>query len=717
MAEFAHYNHEDSDDDALAERPTRVERTLAHAEPEHSTVPAEQEGTIFSRDKIASDLSRPLFDFIRKQEQPEAHAVEKPEPLSDAESLPSVSNPSEPETRTYQPPVEAEVAQAVHEQAARAAEEDDDDEAADDSHATHASATATPAPVASAQKPARAAENILHVEHASAPTSEPAQPAPRRQERPRPLNEQFEEIMGAEMGQDFSLMASGERLGETEDEPEPADPRTFVANWPHQKSEFAESEQPEAGGEPEPDAFYYAEAEPASESREPTPFSDAEAAEIARSARMDQAQAEARDAGMPPHAGGGGAVPPRGGTHGAASGGIPFGGGLPTVGFNAAPVAALGSPLEMFRSPGKPEKSHKGRYFAAGFITGWAVKQHLANKKMQKMNQERQKVAEAQRQEVDSLKYQQHDTSLRLQQAEGRLQETEATVTKQAARIAETQATVRQHEDRITGEAALAAPAEASSTAPAAVESGRVAEPAAEASAHQRAAEQQSTPAQESAPVHQPNRMESTPLQYAAAAAEIPFAAASAAAGAAERAPAPFAAEAQKAVPAAERPPKTPAEEAAELVEQAYKLQSGEHVEHATGGGHNIIVDSHGHEVQGAMVYGEEFKFQQRQEQVRAGAYDNSDDARKRQADNNYDTGIITGLGGSAGYPAAGDPRLGGGMPGSDKRLPLGIPKSVNPQHLLRARNQNPLVATVASPWLWASVIVLIVAFFVAAFI
>jgi hypothetical protein len=711
MAEFAHYNHEDSDDDAPAERPAPAEHTSAHTEAEHPKVPAEQEGTIFSRDKIASDLSRPLFDFIRKQEQPEAHAAERFEPISEAESLPSVSNPSEPETRTYQPPVEAEVAQAIHEQAVHAAEDDDDDEAADDSHPTHAAATpaATPAPAAPAPKPALSAEHALHIEHAeehAEPEPEPEQPALPRQEHSRPLSEQFEEIMHAEMGEDFNRMASGEHLGETEDEPNPNDSRTFVANWPHQQSEFAEPEQPESDGEP--DAFYYAEAEPAADSREPTPFSDAEAVEIARSARMDQIQAEARDANTAgaAHGARGGAIPPLGGTHGVASGGMSFGGGLPTAGFNAAPVVALQSPLETFRSPSKPEKSHKGRYFVAGFITGWAVKQHLANKKMQKMNQEHQKAAEAQQQEVDSLKYQQHDMGLRLKQTEGRLQEAEATATRQATRAAEAQ----------TAEAPLVAPAAVESVVP----GGQVAARAAEAVAPQRAAEQQAAPVQESAPIDRPNRMESTPLQYAAAAAEIPFAAASAAAaaGAAERAPAPFAVEAQKAAPVAERPPKTPAEEAAALVEQAYQLQSGEHIEHATGGGHNIIVDSHGHEVQGAMVYGEEFKFQQRQEQVRAGAFDNSDDARKRQADNNYDAGIITGLGGSAGsYPAASDPRLGGGTPGSDKRLPLGIPNSVNPQHLLRARNQNPLVATVASPWLWASVVVLIVAFFVAAFI
>ncbi|HSX34345.1 MAG TPA: hypothetical protein VLF62_01755, partial [Candidatus Saccharimonadales bacterium] len=257
MAEdFPRYNHEDSDDDAPAERPQPAEHTLAPAEAEHPKVPAQQEGTIFSRDVIAPNLSRPLFDFIRKQEQPKAHLEENPEPLLSTAALPGVSNPSEPEMRTYQPPAETEIAHAIHE---ASSEDDDDDEAADDTSAAHAT-TATPMPT---------------------PAPAPERPAAHQQELERPLKEQFEEIMRAEMGEDYTRMASGEHLGETEDEPEPGDPRTFVANWPHQPSEYAEPEQP-AQNEGEPDAFYYAEAEPQPDPQEPRPFNNGEAAAIAR---------------------------------------------------------------------------------------------------------------------------------------------------------------------------------------------------------------------------------------------------------------------------------------------------------------------------------------------------------------------------------------------------------------------------------------------------
>ncbi|HSX34493.1 MAG TPA: hypothetical protein VLF62_02505, partial [Candidatus Saccharimonadales bacterium] len=559
--------------------------------------------------------------------------------------------------------------------------------------------------------------------------------------------EQFEEIMRAEMGEDYTRMASGEHLGETEDEPAPGDPRTFVANWPHQPSEYADPAPP-AQNEGEPDAFYYAEAEPQPDPQEPRPFNNGEAAAIARAARFDQLHAEARDANTPytpatPHrAGGGGGgttppTPPTGGTHGAASGGMPFGGGggggapATNANFNVAPsLASAAAPLEMLgTTPNRREKPHHGRYFAAGFITGWAVKQHLANKQLKRVNEAHNKAAEAQQEKVDTLTYNQHHMGQRLKRTEGQLRETEAAVTAQATRAAEDTAIARQHQERMERAiaetpAAVAAPAPqlAERPAPAPVQERAFTEQPVRSASEQPLAAERPRPAA--------NAMESMPLQYAAAAAETPFAAASvaSAAGAAERgAPAAFAAEAQKPAPAPERPPQTPEEAAAALVEQAYNLQSGQHVEHAAGGGHNIIVDKHGHEVQDAMVYGDEFKFQQRQEQARAGAFDNDDDdtnANKQQRpaeqQHTYNTGIITGLGGggggTSGYPAG--PQYGAGDPHTNaKRLPLGIPKSVSPQHLLRAKNQNPLVATVASPWVWASVIVLIVAFFVAAFI
>jgi hypothetical protein len=165
-------------------------------------------------------------------------------------------------------------------------------------------------------------------------------------------------------------------------------------------------------------------------------------------------------------------------------------------------------------------------------------------------------------------------------------------------------------------------------------------------------------------------------------------------------------------------------------VAEAYELQDGEHVVHAAGGGHNIVVDKHGHEVEGAMQYADEFKFQQRQEQARAGAFDDDEateeeatpeaaldpqqmqeraqaaqqQRRRTGAGVNYGANIVTGL--TSGLPNAAH-EISAGMSDARKRLTANIPN----------KNANPVVATLASPWLWASVFVLLAAFFAAAFI
>jgi hypothetical protein len=131
------------------------------------------------------------------------------------------------------------------------------------------------------------------------------------------------------------------------------------------------------------------------------------------------------------------------------------------------------------------------------------------------------------------------------------------------------------------------------------------------------------------------------------------------------------------------------------------------------------------------MQYADEFKFQQRQEQARAGAFDDdeSDDEgaapqeaaldpaqqqphaiaaqqqrRRSGAGVNYGANIVTGL--ASGLPNAAH-EIGTGMSDARKRLTANIP----------SKNENPVVATLASPWLWASVFVLLAAFFIAAFV
>jgi hypothetical protein len=358
----------------------------------------------------------------------------------------------------------------------------------------------------------------------------------------------------------------------------------------------------------------------------------------------------------------------------------------------------------MFTTPptARQEKTHKGRWFAAGFITGWVVKQHFANKKLRAQEAAHTKVTEAQGQKIDTLEYNQYHADQKLKRTEGNLQTTqnEQAKAQRAAAAAESarlnQAQHARAEQAAAQSRAGSAPEQAAGMPLTAAEQ---AVPFAAMAANRAPA-----PAAEQRPFAAPS-ME-TPLQHAAA--EIPFGAAAAAQPSAEGRPSgqPFAAEtAPKAVPAAERPPQTAHETAQELVAQAYNLQPGQHIEHATGGGHNIIVDKHGHEVQNAMEYGEEFQFQRRQEQLRSGAFANDSSQGGQGASQDYSNGIITGLG------------IGSGQVNSDHDLPSGaLPTSIR-KRLQSGKRENPIVATVASPWLWASMIVLIIAFFIAAFI
>ncbi|HEX7963382.1 MAG TPA: hypothetical protein VF466_02220 [Candidatus Saccharimonadales bacterium] len=690
MAEdFPSYRHEESDDDEPVE-----ERRAEHAPPpptpaEQYKEPSEQEGTIFSRDTIAPNLSRPLFDFIRKQEQPEARQ-EEPERLP--EQLPSVSAPGEPETRTYQPPVEAEVAQTIHQAAAE--KDDDDDEEEDSSDDRRSSAQQTTA----------------------APAAQPQQP----HELQRPLNEQFEEIMRTEMGEDFSRLASGDTLGEDTETEEPEPPRAFIPEWPtpvipelprdEAAAEAAESgEAPEeaeevteaeAAAEGEPlvnpagaEAFYYNE-----DPDEPAPSTV-----VAAATGIPLTGAGGTGGGMPltpgpggpgaPGGNGGGMVPP---TNFNNMNMPPMGPGFGFNTFNGAPNYAPNPVMNVTNVEVRPRQEviHKGRWFVAGFLTGWLVKQHLANKKMARQEAVHQRATEKQNEQIHTLEYNQYHTEQKLKRTQAELQENQTQQAARAARAEQAAKLTQQQQAERPVLPAAEAPAAAVAAGPAAERQPETAPP--------RAAQQL-----RETPLDRPPAYE-TPLQYAAAAAELPFAGRSATGE--TRGTAPFIAEARpNAAPAAERAPQTPEQAAQEAVAKAYELQPGQHIERAAGGGHDIVVDRHGHEVHGAVDYKGEFQSQLRRNQVNEDVFAATND-NNRPTPNPYDGGIITGLkdaGAGLGYdPAAAGQAASGKYSVGQAR-----------QRLQRGKKQNPVIATMASPWLWASVIVLLVAFFVAAFI
>lgn len=728
MAEdFPSYRHEESDDDEPVE-----ERRAEHAPPppapaEQHKEPSEQEGTIFSRDTIAPNLSRPLFDFIRKQEQPEARQEES-ERLP--EQLPSVSVPGEPETRTYQPPVEAEVAQTIHEAAAEKDEDDDDEEDSSDDKRSHGQQT-TAVPVA------------------------PAAPPQPPHELQRPLNEQFEEIMRTEMGEDFSRLASGDTLGEdTEEEEsvpalagakeahEPEPPRAFVAEWPApvipelpRDEAAAEAGEPAESGEAPEEAEEITEAEAAEEplvspvdaeafyyNEDPDEPAPSTVVAAATGIPLTGAGGTGGVGGGAGGTGGGaGGVPPTPGPGPGAPGGNGGGMGPPTnfnnmnmppMGpgfgfntFNGAPNYAPNPVMNVTNVEVRPRQEviHKGRWFVAGFLTGWLIKQHLANKKMARQEAAHQQATEKQNEQIHTLEYNQYHTEQKLKRTQTELQENQTQQAARAARAEQAAKLTRQQLDR-TERVAAERPVLPAAEAPAvAVVAGPAAERQPE-TAPPRATQQLRETPLDRRPTYE------TPLQYAAAAAELPFAGPGATGGGEARGTAPFIAEAKpNAAPAAERAPQTPEQAAQEAVAKAYELQHGQHVERAAGGGHDIVVDKHGHEVHGAVDYKGEFQSQLRRNQVNEDVFAATDNSN-RPTHNPYDASIITGLkdaGAGLGY----DPGVAGQA--ASGKYSVGQAR----QRLQRSKKQNPVVATMTSPWLWASVIVLLVAFFVAAFI
>ncbi len=135
-------------------------------------------------------------------------------------------------------------------------------------------------------------------------------------------------------------------------------------------------------------------------------------------------------------------------------------------------------------------------------------------------------------------------------------------------------------------------------------------------------------------------------------------------------------------------------------------LQPGQHLERR--GWYSVVVDEHGREVQGAIQYGEAFQREQRQEQPPVSVTDQTKKGKPQdyQSVGGAATGYLFG--------AAGTPMISSGQVDPAHGLPSGQSTDIN-HRLQVAQPKNPVVATLTSPWLWAGVIVLLVAFFAAA--
>ncbi|HKU19026.1 MAG TPA: hypothetical protein VJP80_07225 [Candidatus Saccharimonadales bacterium] len=172
------------------------------------------------------------------------------------------------------------------------------------------------------------------------------------------------------------------------------------------------------------------------------------------------------------------------------------------------------------------------------------------------------------------------------------------------------------------------------------------------------------------------------------------------------------AAEANLSRPNATPESKPPQELAEREAVQPLEHASQRHVEHSSW--HNIVVDEHGHEVQGAIQYGEAFQQERRQEQVptvSASASPLSDASQQ----NGFGASVGSLPGGvnplldlSSGQVSAGH-----GLPAASGSVPVDV------EHRLPAheRPRGQVQSTITSPWLWLGIGLLLLAFFTAAFL
>ncbi|HEU4914196.1 MAG TPA: hypothetical protein VFT16_02195 [Candidatus Saccharimonadales bacterium] len=144
----------------------------------------------------------------------------------------------------------------------------------------------------------------------------------------------------------------------------------------------------------------------------------------------------------------------------------------------------------------------------------------------------------------------------------------------------------------------------------------------------------------------------------------------------------------------------TPEQANAETTEQQADMQIGahQHVEHSAW--HNIVVDERGHEVVGAIHYGEGFKRERQQEAIRDHMGDSGPSGAAPQSAGN-------------GYAQDQSPMLPSGM--TTPTLPQGHNTHIDPQHQLPANNQQQ--SNITNPWFWLMLILIIAAFFTAALI
>lgn len=138
---------------------------------------------------------------------------------------------------------------------------------------------------------------------------------------------------------------------------------------------------------------------------------------------------------------------------------------------------------------------------------------------------------------------------------------------------------------------------------------------------------------------------------------------------------------------------------------QENELQPTQHVEQSAW--HNIVVDEHGREVQGAITYGEAFIRERQKEQAPVQFGQGGDQGGASGGGADQGLPIVTSNLGPLNAPRTGDDSTG---------LPLGHPSRPDSQ-LRLSKPVSPWQATLANPWVWLMAGILVVVFFIVAFI
>jgi hypothetical protein len=476
--------------------------------------------------------------------------------------------------------------------------------------------------------------------------------------KPQPLTpERFEDLMRRNMDNAFTEATSGENLDDSDHEAKTEehtdDAQPAGPQTWHLPIESYQPADDKAGGDN------------TSEPNEANAFYYEEEPED-----PDQpappATTHAYTGGIPPINGfGGGTGFGGGGNYGSGAGGSGGNFGAGPAGGPMSRAAEAINPAALHAAEMTAERRGLRRGLVAGFITGWLLKSYLAKRKLQRFQKATKQQFKQQDEQIDRLDTEHRATQDRLAATQEQLNQMQREQAFAPRPDSERPSPVLQAQPGETMPAQAHASASEAATPPGMPAEGPLATTG-------------STLASQAEAYRQPLSSDGHPIPDA---------------------------------PASEQP--TGAAMPAEFA-QAYNVRPGEYGERPAPGIQNATVDRYGNAVPDVATYGQEFQAERQREQIDLAAFaghGNGGVAGSGVVSSDYSS-IVTGL-----APAASDqaqPALPPVQTDWNHELPPSLDRA-DAQHLLP--KGRSIMSTLASPWLWAALIVLLVAFFVAAFI